>query len=79
MSFIIKQIVEGFLGFFVNIFREWKMIAEVKNAGREEAKNAAHEENAKRKEKADEVLASPIKTGNSLIDSLRDRNNFDDN
>ena len=48
---------------------------ESRKRGEAEAKNVAHEENARRKVKSDGIMAQPIKKGKALIDSIRNRGN----
>ena len=56
-----------------NFITLWMRMRESRKRGEAESKNVAHEENAKRKAKSDEVLAQPIKKGKALTDSLRSR------
>ena len=56
-----------------NFITLWVRMRESRKRGEAESKNLAHEENAKRKAKSDEVLAQPIKKGKALTDSLRSR------
>ena len=51
------------------------MIREAIKKGRTEAINEAYKENASRSKRAISVLMQPIKTGNDLVNSIRDRRN----
>jgi F0F1-type ATP synthase assembly protein I len=73
------QFAADFLSNIINgIVTKWIEMRESRKRGEAEAKNAAHEENAKRKARSDEITASPVKTGDELIAGLRDRSNPDD-
>ena len=68
------KFVATFLANIVNSFVTlWIRMRESRKRGEAEAKNVAHEENARRKAKADEIMAKPVKTGDELIDGLRNR------
>ena len=63
-----------FLSGIINgVVNKWMQMNESRKRGEAEAKNVAHEENAKRKEKSDKVLEKPVKKGKSLTDSMRKR------
>ena len=62
----LSNIVNGVVG-------KWMEMNESRKRGEAEAKNVAHEENAKRKAKSDKVLEKPVKKGKSLTDSMRKR------
>ena len=57
--------------FFSNIATKWLEMRESRKRGEAEANNAAHEENAKRKELADEIMAKPVKTGSDTTPVCR--------
>jgi len=57
------------------VVTKWMQMRESYKRGEAEAENEIHEENAKRKKRADEVMSWPIKKGKALIDSLRNRGN----
>ena len=57
------------------ITTKWMQLRESYKRGEAEAENEIHEENAKRKRRADKVMSWPIKKGKALIDSLRNRGN----
>ena len=68
------KFVADFLSNIINgIITKWIEMRESRKRGEAEAQNVAHEENAKRKAKADAVMATAIKKGKSLIDSIRRR------
>ena len=62
---------------FNNFVSLWLRMVESRRRGEAEAKNVAHEENAKRKARSDEIMAKPVKTGDELIDGIRDRSDSD--
>ena len=65
-----------FLANIVNSFVTlWIRMRESRKRGKAEAKNVAHEENARRKAKSDEIMEQPIKKGKALTDSIRNRSN----
>ena len=69
-----------FLSGIINgVVNKWMQMNESRKRGEAEAKNVAHEENAKRKAKSDAIISKPIKKGKSLIDSIRKRSQPDDN
>lgn len=70
----IKVAVNAIATFFSGIVGEWMRIQNARHRGKVEAKNEAHEENAKRRKKADKVLQQPVKKGEELIDAIRERN-----
>jgi hypothetical protein len=55
------------------ITTKWMQLRESYKRGEAEAENEIHEENAKRKRRADTVMSWPIKKGKALIDSIRNR------
>ena len=68
------KFVADFLSYIVNgVVNEWMKMRESRKRGEAEAKNVAHEDNAKRKSKSDKVLEKPVKTGKKLTDSKRKR------
>jgi hypothetical protein len=69
------SIVVEFVTNIINgIVFKWMQMRESRKRGEAEAENDAHEENARRKEKSDRIMANPVKTGDDLIESIRDRN-----
>ena len=58
---------------FNNFVSLWLRMVESRRRGEAEAKNVAHEENAKRRAKSDEIMEKPVKVGDDLDDGLRDR------
>ena len=70
----IKVAVNAIATFFSGIVGEWMRIQNARYRGNGEPKNEAHEENAKRRKKADKVLQQPVKKGEELIDAIRERN-----
>ena len=74
------KFVADFLSNIINnIVTKWMQMRESRKRGEAESKNVAHEENAKRKAKSDEVLSTPIKKGKDLIDGLRKRSGISAN
>jgi len=70
------KFVADFLSNIINgIVTKWMQMRESRKRGEAEAENAIHEENAKRKRRADEIMSWPIKKGKALIDSIRSRSN----
>lgn len=70
------KFVAVFLSNIINgIVTKWMQLRESYKRGEAEAENEIHEENAKRKRRADKVMSWPIKKGKALIDSLRNRGN----
>ena len=70
------KFVADFLSNIINgIVTKWMQMRESRKRGEAEAENAIHEENAKRKNRADEIMSWPIKKGKALIDSIRNRSN----
>ena len=70
------KFVADFLSNIINgIVTKWMQMRESRKRGEAEAENAIHEENAKRKKRADDVMSWPIKKGKALIDSIRNRGN----
>jgi len=70
------KFVADFLSNIINgIVTKWMQMRESRKRGEAEAENAIHEENAKRKRRADEIMSWPIKKGKALIDSIRNRSN----
>jgi len=68
------KFVADFLSNIINgVLTKWMQMRESRKRGEAEAENEIHEENAKRKKRADEVMSWPIKKGKALIDSLRNR------
>ena len=71
---VVAKFASDFLSGIINgIVGKWMEMRESRKRGEAEAKNVAHEENAKRKAKSDEVMAQSIKKGKSLTDSIRKR------
>ena len=71
---VATKFVADFLSNIINgIVNKWMQMRESRKRGEAEAKNDAHEENAKRKAKSDKVLEKPIKKGKKLTDSMRRR------
>ena len=63
-----------FLASIVNSFITlWLRMRESRKRGKAEERNEAHEENARRKERADEIMAKPVKLGKDLVAGIRDR------
>ena len=69
----IKIALNAIVTFFSGIVGEWMRIQSSRKRGKAEAQNEAHEENAKRRKKSDDILQKPIKTGKSLTDNIRKR------
>ena len=69
----VKIAVNAVVNFFSGIVGEWMRLQRSRNRGKAEARNEAHEENAKRKAKSDKVLEKPVKKGKELTDSIRKR------
>ena len=71
---VAAKFAADFLSGIINgVVNKWMQMRESRKRGEAEAKNAAHEENAKRKAKSDKVLEKPVKKGKSLTDSMRKR------
>lgn len=70
----IKLAVNAVVKFLTGIFGEWLRLWESRKLGRMEAKNDALKDAAKRKERSDKILQEPVKKGDELIDSIRERN-----
>ena len=79
MGAIAKFGADFLSGIINGVVNKWMQMRESRKRGEAEAKNVAHEENAKRKAKSDAVMSKAIKKGKSLTDSLRRRNKSDDN
>lgn len=58
-----------------DIFGQWSRRRESQKRGAAESKVAAYEEFDKRRERADEKLTEPVKTGDDLVRSIRKRSN----
>jgi hypothetical protein len=72
----VAKFVAVFLSNIINgIVTKWMQMRESRKRSEAEAENAIHEENAKRKRRADEIMSWPIKKGKALIDSIRNRSN----
>jgi len=72
----VAKFVADFLSNIINgVLIKWMQMKESRKRGEAEAENEIHEDNAKRKKRADEVMSWPIKKGKALIDSLRNRGN----
>lgn len=69
----VKFAAEFLSGIINGVFGKWMQMNESRKRGKAEARNEAHEENAKRKAKSDKVLEKPIKKGKELTDSMRKR------
>jgi len=68
------KFVATFLASVVNSFITlWLRMRESRKRGKAEERNDAHEENARRKERADEIMAKPVKLGKDLVAGIRDR------
>jgi hypothetical protein len=71
---VAAKFAADFLSNIINgVVNKWMQMRESRKRGEAEAKNVAHEENAKRKAKSDAVMSKPIKKGKSLTDSIRNR------
>ena len=77
MATLYTIIAEFFSKVVTGITKDWMDKRESRIRGETEAENRAHLELAKRKGRADGILAEPIKKGKALIDSLRSRNKSD--
>lgn len=75
MATLWTAIADFFAKIITNLIGRWFDRKEMRARGKLESEKAAHEDNAKRKERADDVLVQPIKKGDELIDSLRNRSN----
>jgi|LWDU01.1.fsa_nt_gi hypothetical protein len=69
----VKLVVSFLSNIITGVITKWIQLRESYKRGEAEAKNEIHEENAKRKRRADKVMSWPIKKGKALIDSLRNR------
>ena len=80
MGAIAKFGADFLSGIINGVVNKWMQMNESRKRGEAEAKNVAHEENAKRKAKSDAVMSKSIKKGKSLTDSIRKRSKpTDDN
>jgi len=73
MGALISAAVEFVTNIINGLVTKWMEMRESRKRGEAEAKNAAHEENAKRKAKSDEIMEKPVEVGDDLVDSLRRR------
>ena len=71
---VVKVAVNAVVNFFSGIFGEWMRMQSSRQRGKAEARNEAHEKNARKRAAADEILQQPVKTGSDLTDSIRKRN-----
>ena len=71
MAGIIGYIITFFSNIANGIVSKWMEMRESRKRGKAEAINEIYEESAKRKNKADRILAQPIKKGIDLINSIR--------
>ena len=78
ISAAISAVVEFVTNIINGIIVKWLEMRESRKRGAAEERNDAHEENARRKARADEIMAMPIKKGKALIDSIRNRSNNSD-
>lgn len=69
----VKFVADFLSGIINGVVGKWMQMNESRKRGKAEARNEAHEENAKRKAKADKVLQKPVKKGKGLTDSMRKR------
>ena len=68
------KFVAVFLSNIINsVVTKWMQMRESRKRGKAEERNDAHEENARRKERADEIMAKPVKLGKDLVAGIRDR------
>ncbi len=71
---VAAKFAADFLSGIINgVVNKWMQMRESRKRGEAEAKNVAHEENAKRKAKSDAVMSKSVKKGKSLTDSIRKR------
>ena len=78
ISAAFSAVVEFVTNIINGIIVKWLEMRESRKRGAAEERNDAHEENARRKARADEIMAMPIKKGKALIDSIRNRSNNSD-
>ena len=78
ISTAISAVVDFVTNIINGIIVKWLEMRESRKRGAAEERNDAHEENARRKARADEIMAMPIKKGKALIDSIRNRSNNSD-
>ena len=71
---VAAKFAADFLSNIINgVVNKWMQMNESRKRGEAEAKNVAHEENAKRKAKSDKVMEKPVKKGKDLTGSMRKR------
>ena len=75
MGGLASAAVEFITNIINGIVSKWMEMRESRKRGAAEAENVAHEDNAKRKERADEIMAKPVKIGKDLVAGIRDRIN----
>ena len=75
---LLKFVADFLSNIIKGIIVKWLEMRESRKRGTAEEKNDSHEENARRKARADEIMAMPIKKGKALIDSIRNRSNNSD-
>ena len=78
ISTAVSAVVEFVTNIINGVIVKWLEMRESRKRGAAEERNDAHEENARRKARADEIMAMPIKKGKALIDSIRNRSNNSD-
>ena len=75
---MVSAAVEFVTNIINGVVTKWMEMRESRKRGEAEAQNIAHEENAERKERADEIMAKPVKIGKDLVAGIRDRINHND-
>ena len=78
ISTAVSAVVEFVTNIINGVIVKWLEMRESRKRGAAEERNDAYEENARRKARADEIMAMPIKKGKALIDSIRNRSNNSD-
>jgi uncharacterized membrane protein (DUF106 family) len=73
ISAVIAVVVDFVANIINGVIVKWLEMRESRKRGAAEERNDAYEENARRKARADEIMAMPIKKGKALIDSIRNR------
>ncbi len=76
MSALYSAIASFFTNLILKGIGAWRDRKETQEIGEQRALRDAERENAERKAKADAELVKPIKQGDDLVDSIRDRSKF---
>jgi len=73
IGMVLKFVATFLSNLITGFITTWMRMRESFKRGEAETENAIHEENAKRKKRADEIMSRSIKKGKDLINSIRNR------